>query len=75
MKALRAQMNPHFIFNSLQAIQNIVLKEDRKLASSYLSSFARVMRNVLENSRMEFIPLKKEISLLENSRIEPVRSR
>ncbi len=65
-KLLRSQMNPHFIFNSLQAIQNYVLKHDEKEAVRYLSSFAAVTRNVLENSRMEFIPLKKEIALLEN---------
>ncbi|MES2680151.1 MAG: histidine kinase [Bacteroidota bacterium] len=65
-KLLRSQMNPHFIFNSLQAIQNFILKHDEKEAVRYLSSFASVTRNVLENSRMEFIPLKKEITLLEN---------
>ena len=65
-KLLRSQMNPHFIFNSLQAIQNFILKRDEKEAIKYLSSFAAVTRNVLENSRMEVIPLKKEISLLEN---------
>ena len=65
-KLLRSQMNPHFIFNSLQAIQNYILKHDEKEAVRYLSSFASVTRNVLENSRMDVIPLKKEISLLEN---------
>jgi sensor histidine kinase YesM len=65
-KLLRSQMNPHFIFNSLQAIQNYILKHDEKQAVKYLSSFAAVTRNVLENSRMDAIPLKKEISLLEN---------
>lgn len=65
-KLLRSQMNPHFIFNSLQAIQNFILKRDEKEAVKYLSSFATVARNVLENSRMEFIPLKKELILLKN---------
>lgn len=65
-KLLRSQMNPHFIFNSLQAIQNYILKHDEKEAITYLNSFASVTRNVLENSRMDLIPLKKEISLLEN---------
>lgn len=65
-KLLRSQMNPHFIFNSLQSIQNFILKHDEKAAIKYLSSFANVTRNVLENSRMEFIPLNKEIRLLEN---------
>ncbi len=65
-KLLRSQMNPHFIFNSLQSIQNFMLKHDAKEAVKYMSSFANVTRNVLENSRMEFIPLNKEIRLLEN---------
>lgn len=65
-KLLRLQMNPHFIFNCLQAIQNFILKEDKRQAESYLGSFASVMRNVLENSIMETILLKKEIGLLES---------
>ncbi len=65
-KLLRSQMNPHFIFNSLQSIQNFILKRNEKEAVKYLSSFAAVTRNVLENSRMELISLKKEIALLEN---------
>jgi tetratricopeptide (TPR) repeat protein len=65
-KLLRSQMNPHFIFNSLQAIQNFILKNDRKEAVSYLNSFAHITRSVLENSRIETISLKKEIVLLEN---------
>jgi TPR repeat protein/two-component sensor histidine kinase len=65
-KLLRTQMNPHFIYNSLQAIQNFILKRDEKEAVRYLSSFASVTRNVLENSRMEAIPVQKEIALLEN---------
>ncbi|PBQ33093.1 hypothetical protein CNR22_15335 [Sphingobacteriaceae bacterium] len=65
-KVLSLQMNPHFIFNSLQAIQSIVLKEDKKKAERYLGFFARVMRNVLENSRVETISLQKEIHLLDD---------
>lgn len=65
-KLFRLQMNPHFIFNSLQAIQNYILKQDKTEALRYLSSFASLTRAVLENSRMELIPLRKEIALLEN---------
>ncbi len=65
-KLLRSQMNPHFIFNSLQAIQNYILNHEAKEAVKYLSAFASLTRNVLENSRVEYIPLKKEIALLEN---------
>jgi len=65
-KLLRSQMNPHFIFNSLQAIQNFILKQNDKDAVKYLSSFASITRSVLENSRLELIPIKKEVVLLEN---------
>ena len=65
-KLLRSQMNPHFIFNSLQAIQNFILKRNEKEAVRYLGSFASITRSVLENSRMELIPLRKEVSLLGN---------
>lgn len=65
-KLLRSQMNPHFIFNSLQAIQNFILKHNEKEAVRYLGSFASITRSVLENSRMEMIPLRKEAGLLGN---------
>ncbi len=65
-KLLRSQMNPHFIFNSLQAIQNFILKRNEKDAVRYLGSFASITRSVLENSRMEMIPLRKEVGLLGN---------
>ncbi len=65
-KLLRSQMNPHFIFNSLQAIQNFILKRNEKDAVRYLGSFASITRSVLENSRLEKIPLRKEVSLLGN---------
>jgi tetratricopeptide (TPR) repeat protein len=62
-KLLRSQMNPHFIFNCLQAIQNYV--SDIR-AAKYLSSFGTLTRTVLENSRLEAIPLSKEIRLLQH---------
>lgn len=65
-KLLRSQMNPHFIYNSLQAIQNYILSNNARDAVKYLSSFATLTRSVLHNSRMEYIPLTKEIALLEN---------
>jgi tetratricopeptide (TPR) repeat protein len=65
-KLLRLQMNPHFIFNSLQAIQNYILKHDEKSSIKYLSSFASLTRAVLENSRFETISLQKEIALLKH---------
>jgi tetratricopeptide (TPR) repeat protein len=62
-KLLRSQMNPHFIYNCLQSIQNFI--HDKK-AERYLSSFGTLARSVLENSRLESIPLYKEIELLEH---------
>ena len=63
---LRSQLNPHFIFNALSSIQNFMLKSEGKTASRYLGKFSKLMRQVLENSRMEFIPLEEEIRMLEN---------
>jgi len=64
-KVLRSQMNPHFIFNSLNAIQSYVLKNDTKQAVKYLGSFAKLIRMILDGSRYDYISLNKEISLLE----------
>ncbi len=63
-KALRAQMNPHFIFNSLSSIQYLILGENQQEATSYLSNFALLMRRVLENSKFNVIPLSEEIETL-----------
>jgi len=65
-KLLRAQMNPHFIFNSLYSIQNFIVTEKPDKASLYLSKFAKLVRNILDNSTAEFITLEKEISTIEN---------
>lgn len=64
LKALRAQMNPHFLFNAINSIQSFVLKNDSKSAQKYLTKFARLIRSVLENSKYETIPLSKEIETL-----------
>jgi sensor histidine kinase YesM len=63
-KLLRSQMNPHFIFNALIAIQNYILKNKKFEASDYLSQFATLMRAILEGSRDDFILLSREIELL-----------
>lgn len=65
-RLLRNQMNPHFIFNALIAIQNFVYKNDPREAGKYLSSFAKLVRAILENSRSEYISLAKEIQWLQN---------
>lgn len=64
LRALRLQMNPHFIFNSLNAIQNFVLEADVRNANEYLAKFARLMRMILENSKQPAIRLKDEIDFL-----------
>lgn len=64
-KMLRLQMNPHFIFNVLSSIQTFMIKNDGKNAGIYLSKFARLIRRILEQSRKEFIPIAKEIEILE----------
>ncbi|MEA3446249.1 MAG: histidine kinase [Bacteroidota bacterium] len=65
-KLLRSQMNPHFIFNSLASIQNIIINEEPEKASRYLARFAKLIRNILDSSVNEFISLEKEISTIEN---------
>ncbi|MBE0648974.1 MAG: histidine kinase [Bacteroidales bacterium] len=65
-RLLRAQMNPHFIFNSLASIQNFVINEDSDQASIYLSRFSQLVRNILDNSVEEYVPLEKEINTIEN---------
>lgn len=66
MKALRAQMNPHFIFNALNSIQTFMMKNETEQALSYLGRFARLIRNVLDTSQLNIIPVSKEIKMLEN---------
>lgn len=65
MQALRAQMNPHFIFNSLNSINMFILENDKQRAAEYLTKFSRLMRLILENSQEPFIPIEKELEALE----------
>ena len=65
LKSLRSQMNPHFIFNALNSVNNYIAKSDERSANRYLSEFSTLMRSVLENSEEDFIPLTKELELLE----------
>jgi len=62
--ALRAQMNPHFIFNALNSIQHFITMEDEVSANYYLSQFAKLIRRVLENSKTNLISLEDEITTL-----------
>jgi tetratricopeptide (TPR) repeat protein len=65
MQSLRSQLNPHFMFNSLNSIQTLILKEDTDKSHSYLSRFARLLRMLLENADKPFIPLRMEIDFLQ----------
>lgn len=65
LENLRSQMNPHFIFNSLGAIQDYVMKNEKYLASDYLVKFSRLIRLYLDHSRLNSISLKEEINSLE----------
>jgi hypothetical protein len=64
MQALRAQMNPHFIFNSLSSINHFILKNNSELASEYLTKFSRLIRMVLNNSKNALITLEDELEML-----------
>ena len=60
-KALRAQMNPHFIFNVMNSIQDFILKNDMKSAQKYLTKFARLVRMILDNSVQSDVLLDEEL--------------
>jgi ligand-binding sensor domain-containing protein len=64
MKALRAQMNPHFIFNSLNSIQKFIFEKDEYAASQYLTKFSRLIRLILEHSNQEFVTISSEMEML-----------
>jgi len=64
LKALRAQLNPHFIFNSLNSIGDYILKNEIHAATDYLSKFAKLMRQILENSKEKEILLSEDIVVL-----------
>lgn len=65
MQALRAQMNPHFIFNSLNSIENFIMQNEKRLASDYLNKFARLIRMILDSSRNELVPISKDMEALQ----------
>lgn len=65
-RLLRSQMDPHFIFNALGNIQSMILQKDTIPAVSYLNKFAKLTRQILEQSRQELIALHEEIETLKN---------
>lgn len=76
MTALQSQMNPHFLFNSLNSINNFIIKSQIEKASDYITKFSKLIREILKNSSKNTISLAEELSnlkiyvLLENIRIE-----
>jgi ligand-binding sensor domain-containing protein/two-component sensor histidine kinase len=65
MKALRAQINPHFLFNSLNSINNFILRNDTEKASKYLVKFSQLVRSILTNSSAIYISLEEELKTIE----------
>ena len=65
MQALRAQMNPHFIFNSLNSINRFILQNNKAQASEYLTKFSKLVRMILQNSQASLITLENELESLE----------
>lgn len=74
LKALRSQMNPHFVFNSLNAIQYFIVKNKRELSEEYLAKFSQLVRLFFEYSKYEQLSIGKEVDLLERYlEIEKIR--
>lgn len=65
LQALQAQMNPHFVFNAMNAIQNYIAQQDVHKANSYLSEFGKLMRMFLDSTRKKYIYIEEEIELLQ----------
>lgn len=64
LRSVRSQLNPHFIFNALAGIQNLMNKNEVENANKYLARFARLTRNVLDEGQKELTPIANEVSLL-----------
>lgn len=64
LKALQSQMNPHFIFNALNSVQDLVLLQDIRNSNKYLGKFSDLIRKILLSSKAQFISLEEEIEIL-----------
>jgi ligand-binding sensor domain-containing protein/two-component sensor histidine kinase len=64
MQTLRSQMNPHFVFNTLNSINSYIIQHKTNVASEYLTTFSKLMRSILDLSKHERVPLQKEIQAL-----------
>jgi tetratricopeptide (TPR) repeat protein len=65
-RLFRLQMNPHFLYNSLASIQNFIITKKPSEASSYLSKFSKLVRQILNSSASEYISLEEELNSIEN---------
>ena len=65
LTALKSQMNPHFLFNTLNSLQDLILKHDIKNSNYYLNKFSLLMREILDMSGKDEVPLSREIKLLD----------
>lgn len=63
-QVLRSQMNPHFIFNCLNSIENFIMQNDKRQASDYLNKFSLLIRSILDSSRNEVVPITKDMEAL-----------
>lgn len=63
-QVLRSQMNPHFIFNCLNSIDNFIMQNDKRQASDYLNKFSQLIRAILDSSRNEVVPITKDMEAL-----------
>lgn len=66
LQSLRREMNPHFIFNSLNSVNQFIATNNELEANQYLTKFSKLMRGVMENSTEDFIPFQQELDLLQN---------
>ncbi len=66
LQSLRREMNPHFIFNSLNSVNHFIATNNELEANQYLTKFSKLMRGVMENSTNDFIPFQQELDLLQN---------
>lgn len=66
LQSLRREMNPHFIFNSLNSVNQFIATNNELEANRYLTRFSKLMRGVMENSTEDFIPFQQELDLLQN---------
>ena len=65
MELLRSQMNPHFIFNSLNSIENFMMRNERRTASEYLTKFSELIRIMLDSSRTDLVPFFKSLEAIQ----------